>query len=99
MCNMCHMKTISLRELHNNTGKWVRSVREGDEVAVTDRGVQIAVIRPIQKEKLKKSPWADRPLLPGYAKYLREGKVGPDSTPGISAERDSRENSILGSEE
>ncbi len=99
LCNMSHMRTISLRELHNKTGKWVRSVREGREITVTDRGVVIATIVPAQKEKLKESPWANRPLVPGYAKYLLKGKIGTDSTPMISEERDSRENHISGVED
>ena len=38
MCNTRHMKTISLRELHNHTGKWVRAVNDEEEIKITDRG-------------------------------------------------------------
>ena len=93
------MKTISLRELHNNTGKWVRSVKSGEEITVTDRGVAIAVVSTIQKKAAQKYSWADRQLVPAYAKYLREGKVTSDSTPGISADRTSRDNSVAGIED
>jgi prevent-host-death family protein len=90
------MKTISLRELHNNTGKWVRSAKNGEDITVTDRGVAIAVMSTVKKPATKKFSWTDRPLVPGYAKYLREGRMGTDSTPGISADRTSRDNSVAG---
>ena len=96
MCNMCHMKTISLRELHNNTGKWVRSVRDEEEIIVTDRGEEIATIVPRKSQPKKYVDWENRKLVPGYAKYLKEGKMGSDSTEWISRERTSRENSTVG---
>jgi len=88
------MKTISLRELHNDTGKWIRRASEEEEIIVTDRGVPIASVRPVTKPSPKKYTWANRPLLPGYAAYLREGIMGTDSTPGISDDRTSRDNSV-----
>jgi antitoxin (DNA-binding transcriptional repressor) of toxin-antitoxin stability system len=85
------MKTISLRELHNNTGKWMRRIAEEKEIAITDRGVVIANVVPPKKAVKQKNVWANRKLLPGYAEYLRSGKMGTDSTPGISADRSSRD--------
>jgi prevent-host-death family protein len=95
MCNMCHMKTISLRELHNNTGKWIRCVAEVEEIIVTDRGVEIAVVRPMKKN------WANRPLRPGYAAAMKAGRLKSsiDSSIGISEDRTSRDNSVAGIEE
>jgi prevent-host-death family protein len=90
------MKTISLRELHNKTGQWMRSVSQEEEIVVTDRGTAIASIVPYRKRPAKKKTWANRSLLPGFAAYLRDGKMGTDSTPGISADRSSRDNSIAG---
>ncbi len=81
------MKTISLRELHNNTGKWMRRVSQEEEIAVTDRGVVIATVIPPKKVRHKKNIWANRKLVPGYAEYLRNGKMGTDSTPDISEDR------------
>ncbi len=98
MCNMCHMKTISLRELHNNTGKWVRSVKEEDEITITDRGVEVAVITRTKKAKRRKYTWSNRPLLPGYAAAMKAGKLRSniDSGIGISEDRTSRDNSVAG---
>ena len=41
------MKSISLSELHKNTGKWVRLAATGKEIIITDRGIPIAKIVPI----------------------------------------------------
>jgi prevent-host-death family protein len=84
---MYHMKTISLRELRHNTGKWMRRVAEEQEITITDRGVIIAKVIPPKRTPRPKNIWANRPLVPGYAEYLRTGKMGTDSTPGISADR------------
>jgi antitoxin (DNA-binding transcriptional repressor) of toxin-antitoxin stability system len=88
------MKSISLRELHNDTGKWIRRIADEKEITITDRGVAIATVRPYKKTSKKNSVWANRLLLPGYAAYLRDGKMGTDSTPGISEDRTSRDNSV-----
>jgi antitoxin (DNA-binding transcriptional repressor) of toxin-antitoxin stability system len=74
----------------------VRSVKEEEEIIVTDRGRHIAVLGRIKNQPSKTFSWAKRPLLPGYAKYLREGKVGSDSSAGISADRTSRDRSVAG---
>jgi prevent-host-death family protein len=86
------MKTISLRELHNNTGKWVRAAKEGREISVTDRGEEIAMIVPKRAQAERKVDWKNRKLVPGFAKYLKEGKRGSDSTDWISEERSAMDN-------
>ncbi len=43
---MCHMKTITIRELHHNTGQWVREAARFGEIHVTERGETIAKIVP-----------------------------------------------------
>ena len=95
------MKTISLRELHNHTGKWVRAVNDEEEIKITDRGVEIAVITPTKKAKRPKYTWANRPLLPGYLAAMKAGKLktGGDSSVYISEDRTSRDNSVAGIEE
>jgi hypothetical protein len=95
------MKTISLRELHNNTGKWVRAIEEEGEIVITDRGVPIAQIgRPKAKSKMK-IDWQNRDYVPGYLACLNSGKLsgGTDSTIIISEDRTSRDNSVAGVEE
>jgi prevent-host-death family protein len=95
------MKTISLRELHNKTGKWMRRITEEEQIIVTDRGIPIAkVVHPDAPVGLRKT-WAERELLPGYAALLKAGKLKTkgDSTAYISEDRTSRDNSVAGFEE
>lgn len=47
-CHQLHfvsVKTISIKELHAATGRWVRMARK-TPVIVTDRGEQVAVLKP-----------------------------------------------------
>ncbi len=80
------MKTISIRELHESTGKWVRRATAG-EVHVTERGRLVAKIVPA------KAP----PQVPFFAraKFTRAFRVqrknlrgGMDATRIITEERD-----------
>ena len=93
------MKTISLRELHNNTGKWARQAAVED-ITLTDRGVPIAKVVAVGKGKGEKT-WANRTLLPAYAALMKAGKLKStgDSTKYISEDRTSRDNSVAGIEE
>ena len=80
------MKTITIRELHEATGRWVRQAQEG-EVYVTERGRLIARIVPA-------SPLPPQPFFadPTYTRaFLRERKRlkgGTDSTEMIGEDRD-----------
>ena len=38
VCHNVHMKTISIRELHLKTGRWVRHAASRGPIVVTDRG-------------------------------------------------------------
>ena len=44
------MKEISIRELHRNTGAWVRNVRKYGSILVRDRGRLVARITPASEE-------------------------------------------------
>ena len=83
---MSHMKTISIRELHEATGRWVRRARAG-EVYVTERGRLVAKIVPASP--LPAKPYFANPKFTSafraQRKYLRGGT---DSTDIISEERD-----------
>ncbi len=95
------MKTISLRELRHNAGKWVRSVQEEGEIVITDRGVPVARLdRPRPEPKMKVS-WINRDYVPGYLALLKAGKLTStsDSSIGISEDRTSRDNSVAGIEQ
>ena len=56
--------TVGARELKARLGKYLRSVREGQALIVTDRGKPIAELRPIQDD-----------LEGKLAKLRAEGKI------------------------
>ena len=80
------MKTITIRQLHEATGRWVRQAQDG-EVYVTDRGRVIARIVPASA--LPRQPFFAEP---NYTReFLRERARlagGTDSTETIGEERD-----------
>lgn len=47
---MSHMKEISIRELHRQTGKWVRDARRYGTITVRDRNVPVARLTPVGEE-------------------------------------------------
>jgi antitoxin (DNA-binding transcriptional repressor) of toxin-antitoxin stability system len=47
---MSHMKEISIRELHRNTGAWVRSARKYGSILVRDRNIPVAKLTPVTEE-------------------------------------------------
>jgi len=76
------MKSISIRELHEHTGRLVREAQK-EPIFVTDRGRQIAILKPIMSAEISGKPFPKRELssLP---------KVEIDSTVYVSEERDAR---------
>ena len=88
---VCHMKTISIRELHEKTGTLVREARRLGGLIVTERGAPVARLEPLAAGP-KANPFQNRKLLPGYARLLRSGKLGrgAESTRIVSEDRDGR---------
>ena len=83
---MSHMKRISIRQLHESTGRWVRQA-SSSEVYVTERGRLVAKIIPIPTMPAKPffaQPTFTRAFL-AQRKYLRGGT---DSTKTISEGRE-----------
>ena len=76
----CDMKTISIKELHAATGKWVRAAKT-TPIIVTDHGEQVAELRPLVRVAAPKFPKRDWSKMP--ASDL-------DSTDLISADREGR---------
>jgi len=61
------MKTVGIRELKNSLSAYVRLVRGGEEIQVTDRGEVVAELRP-------PTPPGARPAIhPGIAALARRG--------------------------
>ncbi len=84
---MCHMKSISIRELHEKTGEWVRRSEKLGTIVVTDRGKAIARIVPVEATS-SVNPFAARKLRRGYARMLGSLKGGADSTQLVSEDRE-----------
>lgn len=83
------MKTISIRELHESTGNWVREAARTGALVVTDRGKPIARIEAIAAD-IPANPFLQRKIRPGYAKLRGKLGGGDDSTQMVSDDRDNR---------
>jgi antitoxin (DNA-binding transcriptional repressor) of toxin-antitoxin stability system len=76
------MKTISIRELHAHTGRFVRQAQH-ETIRVTDRGREVALLKAPSARESAGKPFPRRKLssLP---------KVRIDSTVYMSDDRDGR---------
>ncbi|MBM4270148.1 MAG: type II toxin-antitoxin system prevent-host-death family antitoxin [Deltaproteobacteria bacterium] len=83
------MKTISIKELHDRTGHWLRRVRVDGEIVVTERGTPVARMIPPARPSAG-NPFGRRRLLPGVAKLIQRPIRGPDSAEVIASMRDGR---------
>jgi prevent-host-death family protein len=83
------MKRITIRELHQKTGEYIRQAAQVGEIYVTDRGRTIARIVP-EHDQTTTPYFARRKLIPAFRKLMKEGKLrgGTDSTRIISEDRD-----------
>ena len=81
------MKSISIRELHEKTGEWVRRSEKLGTIIVTDRGKAVARIVPVEVDAAV-NPFAARKLRRGYRRLLGSLKGGTDSTQSVSEDRD-----------
>ena len=75
------MKHVSLRELHQETGRWVRLAAH-QPIVVTDRGRPVATIMPFLDE-LSPAPLPDREV-----EIAKLPEIPVDSSELISADRD-----------
>ncbi|TMB58454.1 MAG: type II toxin-antitoxin system prevent-host-death family antitoxin [Deltaproteobacteria bacterium] len=83
------MKTISIKELHDKTGQWLRRVQAEGEVIITERGTPVARMLPPVRRPAG-SAFAKRKLLRGVARLMERPIGGPDSAAIISGMRDGR---------
>ena len=77
------MKTISIKELHAATGRWVRAARK-QTITVTDRGEEVAELRPLSTTE------RPRAVLNAKERLTWMPVVAEDSTRYISEDRDGR---------
>ena|ERR1700676_1472265 len=75
------MKTVGIRDLKNRLSEYVREVRGGEEILVTDRGQVVAELRP------PTPPEARASVHPGVAALARRGilVLGKSNTPDLYA--------------
>jgi antitoxin (DNA-binding transcriptional repressor) of toxin-antitoxin stability system len=83
------MTAISIHQLHEDTGLWVRKATEQEPIVVTDEGRAVAKIVPFAAPKTG-NPFLTRKLLPGFAELQAQMSGGTDSTDIISEMRDGR---------
>ena len=84
MCHNVHMKTISIRELHLDTGRWVRHAASRGPIVVTDRGRRVASLQPFDPSVTR------RPLPNREAVIRKRSKVPVDSVAYQSELREDR---------
>jgi prevent-host-death family protein len=83
------MKRVSIRELHEKTGEWVRLAETHEQIIITDRGQPVASLAPYRRPA-KRNRFSARKLLPSYAKLRGKLSAGTDSGTLISQDRDTR---------
>ena len=76
------MKTISIKQLHAETGRWVRAARQ-QPIVVTDRGEKVASLQPHTPDS------RPRPVFALKTRGSRP-KFPVDSTVFVSEDRDGR---------
>jgi antitoxin (DNA-binding transcriptional repressor) of toxin-antitoxin stability system len=81
------MKEISIRELHRNTGAWVRNARKYGSIHVRDRRRPIARITPAREEPEVNRFAAWKPLKK-FAAMLDQSVRGTPVEDIVSEDRD-----------
>ena len=71
---MCDMKTISIRELHLKTGRWVRHAANQGPLIITDRGRRIAALQAVDLSLV------NRPLPNREETIRKRSRVPVDSS-------------------
>ncbi len=41
------MKTVGLRQMNQQFSRYLKAVRDGEEILITDRGKPVAIVRPV----------------------------------------------------
>jgi antitoxin (DNA-binding transcriptional repressor) of toxin-antitoxin stability system len=81
------MRSVSIRELHERTGAWVRKAIELGSIVVTERGRPIARLEAVS-ETPSENPFRDRRIRPGFARLKGKLRGGTDTTTIVSEDRD-----------
>jgi prevent-host-death family protein len=78
------MKSITIRELHLKTGRWVRHAAAHGPVVVTDRGRRVAALQPFD------STTARRRLPDREAVIQKRSRIPVDSAVYLAEDRGDR---------
>ena len=78
------MKRISIRELHIDTGRWVRDAAESGPLIITERGRPIAALQPYAPRQ------TGRPLPDRERAIRSRGRIAVDSGALLSQDRSGR---------
>ncbi len=81
------MKRVSIRQLHEKTGQWVRLAKMHEQIIITERGRPVAALAPV-RTPAKGNRFEARKLLPAYKKLRGKLSGGTDSGTILSEERD-----------
>ena len=81
------MKTISIRELHERTGQWVRLAEAHEQIVITERSHPVAALVPYRSTG-EANRFRGRKLLPAYKKLQGKLSGGTDSIAILAADRD-----------
>ena len=81
------MTTISIRDLHQRTGAWVRAVAEQGEIVVTDRGEPVATLSapPVRD---RTNPWARRKLPVALRAIMAKAAGGTPADRMVAQDRE-----------
>ena len=77
------MERIGIRDLHVNTGEWVRRAARGEGVVITERGRPVASLMPFREGAAGRS-FRERQVLPEFEALPI---VPGDSTACVSGDR------------
>ena len=83
---LVHMEQIRIRDLHMNTGEWVRRAARGEGVVITERGRPVASLIPFEEGHAVRS-FRERQVLPEFDALP---EVSGDATAYVSEDRDRR---------
>lgn len=82
LCHIGHMKTISIRELHTFTGRYIRQASK-ESLVVTQRGQPVAIVKKVEAVDFEGVP------LPNRETWIsRLPRTDLDSTQSVSDDRD-----------
>ena len=89
------MRRVGLREANQRFSRLIRAVRAGEEVVLLDRGVPIAVVKPLSRPKAAMERLQARGLVsaaekPGPLPAFRPLRVRGGLSRAVREERDER---------